>query len=265
MAKQRMVNTKFWDDTYISELSLTWKLLFIYLITNSLTNICWIYEIPLKRISYDTGINVTDIKKILVQFWKDKKIVYIEWWMYVINFSKHQNYNSPKIKIAIERERQSIPKNILDYTYGIDTVSKGIDTHSHLNLNLNLDSNLDLNNTTNVVLATPESYGDPEINSLLEKVKIYNNWICDWTQKEQRQYWKQLLTKLKEIESVKNNKYSATWLLEIILKIISKSDYHSHKIVWPKKIYYELAWLMQVCKQEFQKEEKSKIPFIPWI
>lgn len=117
----------------------------------------------------------------------------------------------------------------------------------------------EINNNTTIVVATPQQFWDPEINDILEKIKIYNNNIVDWTQKEQRHYWKLLLGKLKDIDSVKNNNYSAAWLLEIILQIISKNEYHSHKIVWPKKIYYELAGLMQICKQEMQKEKKTTV------
>ena len=114
-------------------------------------------------------------------------------------------------------------------------------------------------NNTTIVVATPQSFWNSDVNEILEKIKIYNNNIIDWTQKEQRQYWKMLFDKLKQIDSVKNNNYSAAWLLEIILQIISKNEYHSHKIVWPKKIYYELAGLMQICKQEMQKEKKSTV------
>jgi hypothetical protein len=103
------------------------------------------------------------------------------------------------------------------------------------------------------------------INNLLEVIKKYNNWIIDWTSKEHRQYWKLLLDKISKIDWVADWSYTAEWLLETIMKIVSQSQYHSHKIVWPKKIYYELAGLMQVCKQDLQKEESSKIPFIPWI
>ena len=124
----------------------------------------------------------------------------------------------------------------------------------------------EINNKDNtIVLEQAPTYWNKDINDVLEKIKMYNNWIVDWTVKEQRQYWKMLLTKINKIESVENWKYKPADLLEIILKIISKNEYHSHKIVWPKKIYYDLAWLMQVCKQEIQKEDKGKIPFIPWI
>ena len=103
------------------------------------------------------------------------------------------------------------------------------------------------------------------ISILLEVIKKYNNWIIDWKQEEQRRYWKLLLDKINKIDSVANWKYSAEWLLEIILEIVGKNEFHSHKIVWPKKIFYELAGLMAVCKQELQKQEKYKIPYAPWV
>ena len=109
----------------------------------------------------------------------------------------------------------------------------------------------------------PKVYWDPKINSILDLIKMYNNWIIDWTVKEQRQYWKMLLWKLNKIDSVIEWKYESSAILEMILKIISKSSFHSHKIVWPKKIYYELAWLMQVCKQDMEKQPKNYI--LPWI
>jgi hypothetical protein len=115
-----------------------------------------------------------------------------------------------------------------------------------------------------IVLASPE-FWDQSINIILEKIKMYNGWIIDGTQTDQRKYWKLLLNKLEKLDSVVSGKYTAPDILEIILKIISKSDYHSQKIAWPKKIYYELAWLMQICKQDMQKQEKNKIPHIPWV
>jgi len=45
MAKNRYINTKFWDDPFIAELSIKEKLLYLYLITNPLTNAAGIYEI----------------------------------------------------------------------------------------------------------------------------------------------------------------------------------------------------------------------------
>ena len=55
--KLRSVNTKFWDDPFIEDLPPTEKLLFLYLLTNPLANLLGIYEITVKRISYDTGLS----------------------------------------------------------------------------------------------------------------------------------------------------------------------------------------------------------------
>ncbi len=45
MAKYRVVNTRFWDDAYVAELSPNEKLIFLYLLTNALTTIGGIYEL----------------------------------------------------------------------------------------------------------------------------------------------------------------------------------------------------------------------------
>jgi hypothetical protein len=65
MAKQRYINTKFWRDSYIEDLDPTEKLLFLYLLTNPDTNICGVYELPLKIIAADTGIDKEMVKKLL--------------------------------------------------------------------------------------------------------------------------------------------------------------------------------------------------------
>ena len=44
MSKQRSVDTCFWDDRYITQLDPSEKLLFLYLLTNTLTNICGVYQ-----------------------------------------------------------------------------------------------------------------------------------------------------------------------------------------------------------------------------
>lgn len=114
MAKQRIISTKIWDDTYFTELNPNEKLIFIYLLTNWLTNLSWIYEIQIKRISYDTWIWIQDIKKIIDKFTEDKKIYLFEGFIMIKNFIKNQNLN-PSVKKWIEREISLIPKNILSY------------------------------------------------------------------------------------------------------------------------------------------------------
>jgi len=144
MASHRYINTKFWTDSYISDLDPTQKYLFLYFLTNPLTNIAGIYEISLKQISFDTGIKMKAVNNILKKFKKDKKITYIDSWIIIANFPKHQEYNrSPLIKTGIETILDKIPQSIryrlntlsIPYTYPLNYLN------SNLNLNLNKNKN----------------------------------------------------------------------------------------------------------------------------
>jgi len=139
MAKSRMINTKFWDDAYTSNLDPIEKLLFLYFLTNTSTNISGIYEIPLKKVASETGLDKDMVEKIIGRFERDCKIFYREGWVGIVNFIKNQNQNSPKVKKGIEIEIQNCPDNIRDLVF-----SKGIDTLSHSNTNTNSNSNTNL-------------------------------------------------------------------------------------------------------------------------
>lgn len=97
--KYRYINTRFWNDSYISELDPIEKLLFIYLLTNGHTNISGIYEIPLKIMAIETGIDESMFKKIFPRL-KDK-IRYIEGIVVIKNFIKHQETGSDTVQVGI--------------------------------------------------------------------------------------------------------------------------------------------------------------------
>ena len=136
MAKQRIINTKFWDDSYIAGLSPLEKLVFLYLLTNPLTNISGVYELPLKRAAFDVGISSEEIATIFRRFETDAKIARHGSWIGVTNFVKHQTLN-PKIKVGILQELKRAPKEIVD-RLSIDYQSL---SHSNSNPNSNLNSN----------------------------------------------------------------------------------------------------------------------------
>lgn len=139
MAKTRVINTRFWVDDYISNLDPIEKLLFLYFLTNPSTDICGVYEIPLKTIAVDTGLDKEMVEKIIKRFTKDKKIVYYKGWAAIKNFIKYQTLN-PKVIEGVRIGLSKAPHEVLDklridYRYGIDTLS-------HLNSNPNLNPNL---------------------------------------------------------------------------------------------------------------------------
>ena len=112
MAKFRSVNTKFWDDNYIITLKPIEKLLFLYFLTNPLTNICGAYEISIGRICFDTGINQDLLKTILDKFLKEKKVFYRDGWVVLPNFIKNQSLN-PSVKEGIKENLLNMPKWIV--------------------------------------------------------------------------------------------------------------------------------------------------------
>lgn len=126
MAKQRVVNTKFWDDGYISSLDPIGKLVFLYVLTNPLTDLCGAYEITMKRIANDTGLKPARLTAILKHFEESGKIIYRNGWMIVRNFAKHQVSN-PKVSKGIERSLKDCPDWIKEtLIIGYDSLSKPI-------------------------------------------------------------------------------------------------------------------------------------------
>ena len=136
MAKQRVISTKFWDDSYIINLDPVEKLLFLYLLTNPLTNICGIYEITLRRIAFDTGIDSEMVLKILARFEKEKRVLYKKNWICLVNFIKNQSLN-PSVVEGIRRELRIIPKDIrIQFATACDSLRTGSGLLNLTKLNL---------------------------------------------------------------------------------------------------------------------------------
>ena len=122
MSKQRIINTSFWSDSYIENLWYAEKLLFLYLLTNELVDLCWIYEISIKKIGFETSLDIEIIKEILNKFSVDSKIYYFDWYIYIKNFQKHQKTWSLSIEQWIKRSMDKIPQRIKDLIQGVDTL-----------------------------------------------------------------------------------------------------------------------------------------------
>lgn len=146
MAKQRYINTKFWSDNFIVQLDPTERYLFLYLLTNEHTNISGIYELPLRTMAFETGLEPEMLQKILDRF--DPKVIYVEGWVGIRNFTKHQSSND-KVRAGIERAIKEVPVSVLK-ALGFDSVPEAI--HSLLKATigpelLNTNSNSNPNRT----------------------------------------------------------------------------------------------------------------------
>jgi len=125
--KLRSVNTKFWDDPFIEELSPSEKLLFLYLLTNPLANILGIYEITIKRICYDTGLGREIILNGLKRFETARKAFYNGNYLILPNWLKNQHLNK-NMKIAVSKEFNQLPIELKDNILGNDSEGLGNDS-----------------------------------------------------------------------------------------------------------------------------------------
>lgn len=134
-----MINTRFWSDGWVVELDPLERYLYLYLLTNEHTNIAGVYELPIRVMAFESGIDKEMLPKMLKRF--SEKIVYTGGWVAIKNFQKHQSSSSEKVKRGIEIEMSKIPPKIMEKIeklYVTDMVSKGI---IYPNSNSNSNSN----------------------------------------------------------------------------------------------------------------------------
>jgi len=111
MAEYRTIRMAFWTDPYIEELEPEAKLLYMYLFSSPHTNNLGIIEATRRKISYETGISVSNVNKYLSKFAKSGKVVIDEDHnaLLLTRFIKHQSATSPKVVAGLKKLIPSIP------------------------------------------------------------------------------------------------------------------------------------------------------------
>lgn len=160
------------------------------------------------------------------------KILGITDWKYTLDTKCIQNVSKMETQVRLGKVRLEEDR--------LDTTAKAVVEQSSL------------------IHVEKKEYWDPEINECIKIIKKYNNWIIDWTQKEQRNSWKSLLIKLKQIDPVASWKFTWQESLSAILEIVSKNEYHRTKITSTYNINKHLGVLQQVCRWEFDDKKWEK-------
>jgi hypothetical protein len=114
MSKHRIVKSDFWVDEYVEELPIHERYFFLYLLTNPGTNILGIYKTTLKRICFETGLGLDEVKRILDLFSSVDKVHFIDNHILMVNFQKHQ-HPSGTMKKGIVKLLESLPKLVIDF------------------------------------------------------------------------------------------------------------------------------------------------------
>lgn len=242
--KSRIINTKFWDDNYTSDLDPIEKLMFLYLLTNTSTNISGVYEIPLKKIATETGIDKEMVQKILDRFDRDGKVFYIDGWVWIKNFIKNQNERSPKVKKGIELALEAVPSQI---KVKVEEKLKGIDTLSHSNSN----SNSNLNSNSN----TSEPKVSQDIVKFIDLFQTINpSYRKFFANKTQRAACERLL-KIATLEK---------WVpLFPALERMNADKYARGKSITPLQLEDNLGYFKAWIEQKKEPDPKRKVAIIP--
>ena len=109
MGTHRYIATSFWDDEWVQTLDPSEKLLYLYLMTNPLTNIAGIYKVTVRRMSFDTGFSPDALRGIFAKFETAGKAYRMGEYIVLPSWPKHQNWESKEnIKAGIEKILDSL-------------------------------------------------------------------------------------------------------------------------------------------------------------
>jgi hypothetical protein len=140
MATHRYISTTFWSDDWIDGLSIKEKLFYMFLLTNECTNVAGVYKITKKRMCGDIGYSREEVDTILKKFTDAGKAYYIDEYIILPKWPKHQTYLHPGTKLyaGFLSIAKNLPDNIMafiadrkHYDYdmsGIEVYKKYFDT-----------------------------------------------------------------------------------------------------------------------------------------
>lgn len=98
MARYRSIQTSFWQDNFIVKLPLIEKSFYSYILTNSRTNQCGIYNFSITFSAIELGCSEEKIRELINKFVKYGKILYdteneeimiLNWYKYNLNTSRN--------------------------------------------------------------------------------------------------------------------------------------------------------------------------------
>lgn len=113
MAGYRQLHTRMWSsDRWFADLKPALKLLFIYLFSNERASVCGLYELPLRVVAFETGLDADVIQDGLQAFEQADKAYYDPETGVVLvkNMFKYQGSGSPKLLERIKADLKTVPE-----------------------------------------------------------------------------------------------------------------------------------------------------------
>jgi len=149
MAVYRQIQTTFWQDSFVLSLTPEEKYFYIYLMTNSKTKQCGIYELPLQIAQIETGYNRETVIKLIQKFIENGKIIY-DWETNEILLTNWMRFNpirNPLIKKCVDKELLEVKNPVFIEFFN---------THTNGYCNKNNNNKKNKNNNKNKEEQKPE-------------------------------------------------------------------------------------------------------------
>jgi len=111
MATFRQIHVKIWKDGWFLDLPPDHKLLFIYLFSNERANLFGLYDLPVKVICFETGLDTETVTAGLERFAAEGKAFHEDGWIWVRSLLSYnaQNLSSPKTQAHLQNTLDEIP------------------------------------------------------------------------------------------------------------------------------------------------------------
>jgi len=114
--KTRIIQTRFWDDEFVSEATKHARYLYIYLLTSQYINLCGIFQLSDRKILFETGMTSNEFEIAKKELTENRKVLFKDGWIKIINASKNNKYtNSPLNEKPYNAELRRVPDSTMDF------------------------------------------------------------------------------------------------------------------------------------------------------
>jgi hypothetical protein len=171
MGKNQSINSDFWRDEWTSKLDPTEKLLFLYLITCPDSNIAGVYQLPMRNMALETGIDESMIKIIFNRFKKEKKILYKSGWVVIKNRKDFNKLDNPSIQAGITTLLNNAPDFAIAFIDLDQSGTRVVPLCRTSDIDINKDIDKDSTNTLNGISKKKSKNGKEKTIEEIEAFK----------------------------------------------------------------------------------------------
>ena len=114
--KARVIQSRFWDDEFVSECNIFTQHLYIYLLTSQYINISGVFQLPSKKIMMEASLTPEMFDSAKKELDENDKVKFYKGWIYVKNAMKNNNYVKSTSNLnAYYNELLKIPSEVYKY------------------------------------------------------------------------------------------------------------------------------------------------------